>query len=344
MKKLVFILTVIFWLYPSKSDAQVVIDSVNKTFSGVKSITVKGAYCSVKIENGQGSIVGFEGKIIASAPYEGLMIKYEQKGNHLDVWIENFNKNPKISIKEGFLNFTVPSDIIIKVSNTSGSVLVEGVGRETLNINTTSGSIKVSNIPCNTVLSSTSGSIYCSIINGNLSAKATSGSIKADNIKGFAIINCTSGSIKISDVLKEVKLTSTSGAQSISSAFSDVTAQTTSGSISLDNAKGSINLKSTSGGIRINDVIGDINARTTSGSIRGAQVMITGDSYFNSTSGGIRIGLLNERKSLSFELKSTSGNLEVSGIRGGNKRLIINEGHIKIFGNSTSGGQNYYCE
>jgi hypothetical protein len=65
--------------------------------------------------------------------------------------------------------------------------------------------------------------------------------------------------------------------------------------------------------------------------------MIIGDSNFKTTSGSIGIALLNVPKSLSFDLQSSSGRLEAGGIKA-SKRLLVNDGPVKITGNSASGG------
>jgi len=395
MTRSFIIFSIILWIFPSILKSQYLFDAVNETFTEVNSIEVKGVFCKVEFIENQGSSVLLEGEILGSKRYEVPCIKYEQIGNLLKVWVEipgNITGNLK-----GFLNFSIPKNVLIKVDNSSGNISVNGVGRETLMLNTASGSITISSIPCNanlrtasgsiianlvsgdldaksasgslkivdikgdTKVSSASGSISCIFIGGNLDASSASGSVKVENVKGSAKLSSSSGSInanlifgdlnakttsgnlKVNDIKGLVKASSSSGTLKIQTVYKDVTVNSTSGTIELKDINGVIKADNTSGGIKLENVFGDINASSVSGSIKGTAVMITGNSVFKTSSGGISVELLNAPNSLSFDLNSTSGNFEAGGTKG-SKRLIITEGKIKITGTTTSGNQKYYYQ
>jgi len=334
MKKTAIILILFLIIYPAFLNSQNLIDAVNEVFTGVKTIDVKGNFCSVEFEENAGSTVRFEGEIRAIKQYEGLYIKRKKTGDVLEVWIE-IPKNVTGQIK-GFLNFSVPRDVLVKISTVSGSVSVSNVGREELSINTVSGSITVKNIPCSAKLASVSGSITCNLALDDLIVKSTSGNIKVVDIKGDAVISSTSGSLNIKNVMKNLNANTVSGNINASGAYSKTVCKSTSGKIELTDIKGFIEANNMSQSIILNNVIGEITASSVSGSITGNSVMITGKSSFITSSGNIYITLLNTNKSVSYDLRSTIGRVEADNIKGGNS-LIINEGSIKITGSTTSG-------
>ena len=339
MAKVTLILAIVLWIYPLIATPQELIDKVEKQFNNVSSINVKGAFCSVEFEEGESSTVRFDGEIRATQRYDDFRIQYEQNGDQLNVWINNIPQRIIGQIK-GLLHFEVPKNSLIKVDNTSGTVSVIGVGHNNVALESVSGNISVSDIPCNISLNSTSGTIKATQINGNLIANSTSGSINVSNVSGTASVESTSGTTNVQNVTKSLKISTTSGNIKIASIYSDVTGKSNSGLLDLTGIKGNLVLNNISGEIRLSDVIGSINATTTSGSIRGNSVMITGDSNFRTTSGSINFVLLNADKALSYDLESISGNLEANGVKG-SKKLVISEGAIKIKGNTTSGNQKF---
>ena len=338
MTKISIILTVLLWLFTSKVESQVLVDAVDEIFTGVKSINVKGLFCSVEFEEGVSSAVKFESEIRAIKPYESLRIRHEQKGSQLNVWVDM--KGTITGQTKGVLHFIVPRDIVVIVENSSGNVSISEIGRETLKVSTESGNIIIENISCDVELFTSSGNINCKKITGNLKTKSMSGNTNAVDIKGSADITTTSGLINAQKILKNVNILSSSGSVIIASVYSDITVNSTSGNIELNDVKGKVKLRSSSGNIRVVDFVGELDAGTASGSINGYSVMITGNSVFNSSMGNIDIGFLNAPKSLSYELNSSFGTIEAEGTTG-DKKLTINEGPVKIVGTTTSGNQRY---
>jgi hypothetical protein len=88
------------------------------------------------------------------------------------------------------------------------------------------------------------------------------------------------------------------------------------------------------------DLKGMLDIVSSSGNIRGEDIMLTGDTRFKATSGGVSIGLLNNAEELSFDLDAGSGNLYAAG-SSADERLILKQGPIKISGVTSSGNQRY---
>ena len=338
MIRFTILLSLVLWLCPGIVTSQDLVDQVQESFTGVESVTVKGIFCDVKVEAGSNGGVSLEGEIRATRRYEDLRIKFTQKGSLLEVWVEQ----PRniIGQVKGFLNLTVPVSTLLKVQNVSGSVIVQGVGREELSLDAVSGSITASNIPCGASLKTVSGSIKATVVEGDLTAKTVSGSLNVSDVKGSADLGSVSGSVTARGIMKAVIASSVSGSVNLSEVFSDVKGKTVSGGIHFTDIKGNIAVNSTSGSISLTNVVGEIKASSVSGAIRGGGIMLTGVSTFNNTSGSIDLDLDNDVETMSFDLRSGSGGLEAAGARG-SKHLVVGTGPVKVNGVTASGSQKY---
>jgi DUF4097 and DUF4098 domain-containing protein YvlB len=338
MIRFAIIFSLILWLYPEVIKSQDLVDQVKESFTDIQTVNVKGIFCNVDVEPGVNGSVSLEGEIRATRKYEDLRIRYEKNGTTLDVWVEK--PNSLIGQVKGFLILTVPVSVKLDVKTVSGSIKVEGLGREEMVLSAVSGSISATNIPCQLNVSTVSGSIEASVIDGNLTASAVSGSVTVDDVKGVADLKTVSGSIHAKSVLKSVTAVAVSGSVNVDGALSDVRCKSVSNSINIFNVKGNVSASNTSGSISMTSVVGEVQASSTSGSIRGSSVMLTGNSAFNNTSGSIDIDLQNEAGTLSFDLRSASGSLEAMGMSG-SKRMTTGTGPVKITGATVSGSQKY---
>lgn len=333
------LLSLVLWLWPGVLQSQDLIDQVHESFTGIESVTVKGIFCNVEVAPGSNGTVSLEGEIRATRRYEDLRIKYTQNGSLLEVWVEQ-PRNIVGQVK-GYLNLTVPVSTLLKVQNVSGSVQVQGVGRELLNLESVSGSIAAADIPCGANLKTVSGSIKATVVDGDLIAKTVSGSLNVNDVKGSAELSSVSGGVTGRGILKSVNASSVSGSVNLSEVFSDVKGKSVSGGIFLTDIKGNISVNSTSGSVSLTNVVGELHATSISGAIRGSGIMLTGACSFKNTSGSINLDLDNDVETLSFDLSTGSGSLEAAGSRG-TKHLVVGSGPVKVNGNTASGSQKYY--
>jgi DUF4097 and DUF4098 domain-containing protein YvlB len=155
-------------------------------------------------------------------------------------------------------------------------------------------------------LASTSGSINIGgrLLADSLFIKASSGSIKAIEelaISGDFKVECTSGGINLRVPINA----------------QDVFIEASSGSITLDAVNASnLSLSSTSGDIRVVgalDIKDTLSVKCGSGGIS-INVPVTADKVFaKASSGGIRLG---EVQTKNFDLSSSSGSINITGISG----------------------------
>lgn len=267
-------------------------------FSRIKELRVDGKLFTVHVEGVTGNSV----KGVVKAPNKNeYFVKIKQEG---DVLILLCEKYPAFAFASPQIILTVPQNLDITITNSSGSIGLENLRGTSLNLESTSGSISVSDC---------SNDITCS---------STSGDIKIRNVEGNKVLNASSGSISIED------------------STGDVTVETTSGSISCTAISGDIKAEASSGSINFRSIEGTFQVETTSGTIQGSKIFVSNHSEFKSSSGTIEIDFENPHSDLSFDLSSSSGSL-IAGDKSGIGSLIVGNGEIKIKGSSQSGSQNY---
>jgi DUF4097 and DUF4098 domain-containing protein YvlB len=234
---------------------------------------------------------------------DNLIVNYRRQGTTLYVWVEKkYSLFPTRG--RGKLVFQVPRGIDLEIETSSGTVSIQDIDSDSVEVSASSGSIRLSAVSGEIDVESSSGGLYLDRIDGALRAQSTSGRIEVNFLDG------------------------------------DLAASASSGSIRLSGITGDIDTVASSGRIELDSVRGRVRAETSSGSINGDNVWITDDSVFKTSSGGIDIDLENPLSTFQFSLSSSSGSLKAGEIRG-NKALQAGSGSIRITGNSSSGSQRY---
>ena len=334
MKKL-FLITLLLPLLAVSAMAQSLADQVNKKFNNINKLVVEGSFCDVTINGSNSQEIDFKGEVYADAT---VKIKYEQNGSTLKIWLE---KPSRISGRtKGKLTFVVPVNTNLEISTASGSIATDNIGQATLSFNTASGSIKLNNIRSPFAANTASGSIQAGNIKGDVKAGTASGSQSYTDIQGNLESKSASGSINIKNVTGHVKASAASGSIAMAGGGNTIKLNTASGSIKAMEINGDLTANTASGGISLDKISGTLNISSVSGGQQGSDITLTGNSYFKSVSGGIRMNLSNSTEQLSFELEAVSGSLSAKG-NSGKRKLQTGSGNIKVIGNSVSGSQSY---
>ncbi|MBW2092016.1 MAG: DUF4097 family beta strand repeat protein, partial [Deltaproteobacteria bacterium] len=71
------------------------------------------------------------------------------------------------------------------------------------------------------------------------------------------------------------------------------------------------------------------------------RLKITEDSSFRATSGKIDLDFINDMDEFTFDLRSSSGRIEIGSTKAKGK-LLIGNGSIRIHGKTSSGDQSYH--
>ena len=304
MKPSLFIPVLVVFLFSgcNTSISQEILAEESFNLDNVRSLEVRGKFCNVELSGTSGRNLEMEGYIRGSGDPDKYEIKYEKRGEHVEVWIES--PMSMWGNIQSLLRFEVPRDVEIVVDNSSGNLKSRGIQSSRIDLATTSGNIESEDS------------------NGPLRIKCTSGNISADSQSGNIWATTTSGNIKIKNVEGESECNATSG------------------NITLENLVGNTRAHCSSGNITMSQLKGKLITGTTSGNIKGDNILLNGESEFRATSGNIRIDLLNREEDLSFNLEAGSGNLNAAG-NSGKDKMIIRGGEITIRGISSSGNQTY---
>lgn len=275
------------------------------SFSGIDKLTVEGAFFEVDITGSSTATIEAEFVVPARLRARGVNVLHETRGSELRVWVER----KVISItappwRGPRMRFTVPVNTLVDVKNSSGSVAVEGIEADELNLEVSSGSLQIDNC------------------RSNLSATSSSGKIRVEACTGDKKLTASSGSITVLD------------------SNGDIEADTSSGKHRYERIEGSIAAHSSSGGIAIRDSEGKLDVKSNSGRLSGTGVAITGDSSFETSSGSIDFDFTNSGSDFTFELRSSSGTISAGGSRA-KGTVITGNGKILIKGKSSSGSQSY---
>lgn len=275
------------------------------SFSGIDKLTVEGSFFEVDITGSSTATIEAEFVVPARLRARGVNVLHETRGSELRVWVERKVISITVPPRGGpRMRFTVPVDTLVDVKNSSGSVAVEGIEADELNLEVSSGSLQIDNC------------------RSNLSATSSSGKIRVEACTGDKKLTASSGSITVLD------------------SNGDIEADTSSGKHRYERIEGSIAAHSSSGGIAIRDSEGKLDVKSNSGRLSGTGVAITGDSSFETSSGSIDFDFTNSGSDFTFELRSSSGTISAGGSRA-KGTVITGNGKILIKGKSSSGSQSY---
>jgi len=283
--------------------AQKILAEKSFNLENIKSLDVRGKFCNIELNGTSGANLKMNGYIKGSGNPERYEIKYEKRGDHVEVWVETPSSVVWGNI-QSLIEFEVPENVDIRIDNSSGNLKASNIKSRNINLETSSGNIEVEDIA------------------GEMKINCSSGNVSVENQMGVTWITTTSGNIKIREV------------------NGDAIIKASSGNININDQTGKMNARCTSGNITLHDLKGALTAETSSGNIKGDEILLNDDSEFRVTSGNIRLELLNNENDLSFDLEAGSGNLRAAG-NTGEDHMIIKKGEIKISGISSSGNQTY---
>lgn len=305
--KLVFLILCALLLASSSMVSEVLAESVEETFAykGVDELRVDGSFFAVEVSGYTADRV--EGLVkIPQKLYEGNYVEviHAKRGGKLEVDVKKRRATiPPVSEKS-LIRIRAPRDITLNLMTSSGSVEVERFETDTIQIKSSSGKIKATDL------------------RARIDIASSSGSQDIQKCKGPLIVKSSSGRISVSEVSGNISVQSSSGSQ---------TYAVVDGNIKATSSAGMITIKGQTGAL-------DLNA--TSGRLEGLDVKLTGDSSFQTSSGRIRFEFENDFEDFSFDLQSSSGMIRVGGSRARGK-LKVGNGPIKISGKSSSGSQEY---
>ncbi|MFT3737175.1 MAG: DUF4097 family beta strand repeat-containing protein [Breznakibacter sp.] len=307
-------------------------------FQGIKTIKVDGQFCKIELSGTDGATVSFAGKLISDKQDEAYQLVNEVVNGTLSVAI----KYPAQgwTTHSGEVTLKVPAGITIDINTTSGTVKADNLVDANFKALSRSGNLEIANSKGSVNLESITGVVKLSSCEGTLSAKSKSGNQFLTNLNGLINASSTEGDITLSQSKGSIVTESTSGKHSIDFHEGSVNAKSVNGSIKISEIKGDINVISFAGPLKLFKTNGIVNLQTTAGEQVGTRVMLTGNSSFKSTEGKIRMQIDNKTDEVTFMCKSATAFIQARG-QSKKKTLKLGKGPIVITSESTTGGQVY---
>lgn len=353
-------------------------DVCDTIFNGVKNIEVRGEFLDVSIRAHDGDYIAVEsvigektGDVVvlgwSSYSKKDYVLVYERQDTSLLITVSCAKHGDGKLVKkkgssEAYLHLKVPKSTHTKVLNTSGDIYVAGMEGERFDLKTALGNITAENIKADLKLYTGSGNIKVSAIkgdvqsasgfghqiykdvNGNISVSSGSGDVTMIQIQGNLDIRSSFGNQKIENVRGRLRSVSASGNVIVNNLTGDLRVKSTFGTQRYEQIDGDVDCTTHSGDIRINGLKGAIYAKSGYGDIEGKEVMLCLECELKTSSGDIRLSLLNKMDDLSFDLNSTSGYLAVEKEyvrQKAERQLRTGTGPIKIKATSVYGKQMY---
>ncbi|HVX51307.1 MAG TPA: hypothetical protein VHB48_14165 [Chitinophagaceae bacterium] len=163
-----------------------------------------------------------------------------------------------------------------------------------------------------TDLETSGGSITLSNLSGNEKFQTSGGSLHVDHLSGKIVGGTSGGSIHVFDSQDDIDLTTSGGSIEAGNCSGTIRLETSGGSLHLNNLKGTIRAGTSGGGAEGSDIYGELSVHTSGSSIRLQNLSCSLDA---STSGA----------TIDVEMASLGKYVKISN-GGGNINLTIPQG------------------
>jgi hypothetical protein len=315
--------------------AHIVREAANE-FPSIKTIKVDGQFSKIEVLPTDGDKVVFAGKLSSDKQDDAYQLLNTAADGVLTIAI----KYPAQgwTTHSGEVSLKVPSGTTLEIETTSGSVKIDGLTDANVNVISKSGSMECTKTKGNVYIESVTGVVRVSDGNGNISTKTKTGNQFISKSEGNINANSTEGEITINQTTGTLKTESTSGTQTIGFNVGDVAAKSVNGFVNISEIKGNVNIISFAGRVKLFQIKGAVDVQTTAGDQAGTRLLLTGNSSFKSTEGKITMQIDNKTDELTFNMVSTTSFMQVRGTSK-KKKLKLGNGPIVITTQSTTGGQ-----
>ena len=276
-----------------------------QTFTDIEKLEVVGSFFEVDVVGGSQRTVETKVTIPERIRRRGVSVNLDRSGSTLVVTVQGRGRGSGfLSFEQPRLSIGVPIGTAIKLETSSGSISVDGVVTDSMDLSASSGKIDILNS------------------DATISVRTSSGKIAIDSSNGQKELRSTSGGISVEQSDGDTKSDSSSGKQ----IYKEI--------------RGLIIATSTSGKIEISEINGALELHSGSGNLQGSGVTLSGNSSFQTSSGSIDIDFTNDLDEFTLDLESSSGKIN-AGRTSARGVVVTGSGGIHVRGESTSGRQTY---
>jgi len=179
------------------------------------------------------------------------------------------------------------------------------------NLQTSGGSILISNLSGSQNFKTSGGSLAVENVSGNIVGSTSGGSISVSNSKDNIDLRTSGGSINAKDCNGKINLKTSGGSLNLNNLTGDIDAATSGGSVMASNIKGTLKAGTSGGSVKLDGISGNLDAYTSGG---GMDVRMTSVSDFVklSNSGGLSLSLPADK---GYNLNIQGNKIETSGMK-----------------------------
>ena len=309
-----------------------------KKYENIKTIDVKGDFCKVILQPSESTQIVVNSFIEASKAIDGFGIKDQTDGEKLSISV--MVPSEHVSTKSGEIVINIPKNTEVKIKTTSGYIEALNIVDCEIDAHASYGKINTKNTTGDFTLKTSTGGITVNTMKGDMSATSTKGSIELSDIDGHTTVVTDAGDLILKNMKGKISTQSNTAPQNITNLNGDLMLRTSSGEITLNDIEGVIETANDDGDVWITDFKGTMRLISISGNLVGKNILLTGNTYFETTKGRIEMELKNDLHQLSFDLNSNYGFLYIPG-KSKKKRLKSGNGPILISTSSNNGAQRF---
>ena len=178
-------------------------------------------------------------------------------------------------------------------------------------LQTSGGSIQISNLTGTQDFKTSGGSMTVENISGNIKGRTSGGSITVANANDNIDLSTSGGSITAKDCHGKISLKTSGGSLKMNNLNGDIQAATSGGSVSAKDVKGTLKTSTSGGSITLDGISGSVDARTSGGSMNVTMESVN-EFVKLSNSGNVNLTLPANK---GYNLKLKGNKVETSGLK-----------------------------
>ena len=225
------------------------------------------------------------------------------------------NYTIEIKVESGTLHAVAKPKKTISNWNTQGlsiSFKISVPKQANSNLQTSGGSINISNMSGSQNFKTSGGSLNIENVSGNTIGATSGGSINVKDSKDNIDLKTSGGSITAKDCSGKISLKTSGGSINLGNLSGNINASTSGGSVTVNDVTGTLITSTSGGSMKLNGISGNVEARTSGGSMD-VKIKSAGDYVKLNNSGNINLSLPVGK---GYNLKVRSSNkIDVSGLK-----------------------------
>lgn len=211
----------------------------------------------------------------------------------------------------GDFELRVPKDATLDIETSSGSIRVTSV-RGRVDIRTSSGDIDLRQVGT-TVVRSNSGDIYLERINGDTSVFSKGGDLVVKQVTGDINVKMLSGDVSVSDVEGNANISAVSGDILVRGVTGNLKATSISGDVRIESVCKRVEASSASGGVSVSGSVEYLEISSASDDVSYTGTLKAGGVYrLKTVSGDAVVAVPAETTGFTVTLSSYNGEVESS--------------------------------